>query len=249
MGKKLLVVSVAALSKKIQLKNLDFHFMQSVFPALTCTAQASFRTAGLPSQHGMVANGFFHRNLKKALFWEQSSTLVQGSRIWENFQERGKRVAILFWQQSLGENADILISPAPIHKHHGGMIETCYSKPDGLYEEICRQVGRPFKLRHYWGPLASWKVGQWIVEATLALLSDVELGPDLCLTYLPTLDYDLQRKNPEDNQSCSKALNAVERQLSTLVDGAISKGYDIVVFGDYRVAPVSEAVFPNVHLR
>jgi hypothetical protein len=156
---------------------------------------------------------------------------------------------MLFWQQSLGEDVDVVLSPAPIHKHHGGMIESCYGKPEGLYEKLCTRLGRRFKLRHYWGPLASRKVGQWIVDATLALLGDADLSPDLCFTYLPTLDYDLQRNNPEDPRACSKAFHTLEIQLSTLVDGAMARGYEIVLFGDYRVAPVSEGVFPNRCLR
>ena len=76
---------------------------------------------------------------------------------------------MMFWQQSLGESVDMVLSPAPIHKHHGGMIEDCYSRPAELYPYLCRKAGKPFKLRDYWGPIASWKVGEWIVRAALRL--------------------------------------------------------------------------------
>jgi len=159
MDKKLLIVQVAALGYDLvrshhglSWEGLEVRAADSIFPALTCPVQASFRTASTPAVHGMVANGIFDRHLMKPMFWEQSARLVQGPRIWQNFRQVGKQVAMLFWQQSLGEDVDILLSPAPIHKHHGGMIQDCYAKPDGLYASLCRQIGRPFDLMHYWGP-------------------------------------------------------------------------------------------------
>ena len=129
-SKKLLVIQVAALGYEFLraqnvtgMNGLMFKPMETVFPAVTCPVQASFRTATLPGSHGMVANGIFSRDLMKPLFWEQSSALIKGSRIWELFRKKGGKVALLFWQQSLGEDVDFLISPAPVHKHHGGMIQ------------------------------------------------------------------------------------------------------------------------------
>ena len=247
--RRLLVIQAAALAREPQapqgpetprppagIPGLDWRRADSVLPALTCSVQASFRTASWPGEHGMVANGLFERRLRKVAFWEQSAALVSGRRIWEGYRARGGRVGMLFWQQSLGEQADVILSPAPIHKHHGGMIQDCYSKPDGLYARLCRAVGRPFSLRHYWGPLASYKSGQWIAEATLALLCDAELAPDLCLIYLPTLDYDLQRYGPDSPQAAA-AHAALEGQLAGLVRGATSREYDVLVFGDYRIEP------------
>jgi predicted AlkP superfamily pyrophosphatase or phosphodiesterase len=193
----------------------------------------------------MIANGFFHRALRKPLFWEQSAGLVEGHRIWERFRSRGKRVAMLFWQQSLGEEVDLLLSPAPIHKHHGGMIQGCYSKPPDLYERLCNRIGRPFKLQHYWGPLASWKVGEWIARAVSIVAR--EYSPDLILAYLPTMDYELQRKDPDTTSP--SLLKRLERQLAHLVGMARDQYYDVLVFGDYRIAPVTGPIFPNVALR
>ena len=198
---KLLVVQVAALGYDLlkrrcggtQWLGLTFAPIDGGIPGVTCSAQASFRTASDASVHGMISNGLYSRDLGRAMFWEQSAGLVEGERIWKEFRDRGGKVAMLFWQQSMGESADIIVTPAPIHKHHGGMIQDCYTKPAGLYQKLCDQAGGPFKLRHYWGPLASVKAGDWIADSTLAVCEDRELAPDLCLTYLPTLDYDPQR--------------------------------------------------------
>jgi predicted AlkP superfamily pyrophosphatase or phosphodiesterase len=244
--KKLLIVQVAALSRDLGLTGLTFRPAGSVFPAVTSTVQASFRTASPPAKHGMVSNGLFFRHLRRPMFWEQSASLVQGPRIWEGFRRKGKRVAMLFWQQSLGEDVDIVLSPAPIHKHHGGMVQDCYGKPSYLYQFLCKRIGRPFKLGQYWGPMASWKVGKWVVDATCEILKNPDLRPDLCLTYVPTLDYDLQRKGPQDSASVH---DKVAEQLERLKKIASQNEYELLIFGDYQIAPVTGAVLPNVVLR
>ncbi len=252
---KLLIVQAAALGWELvrksaggELAGLLFAPADSVLPAVTCTAQASFRTARPPADHGMIANGRCFRDLRKVMFWEQSAGLVAGERIWTDLRRRGGRVAMLFWQQSLGEDVDLLLSPAPIHKHHGGMIDECCARPADLYERLCRAVGRRFRLRHYWGPLAGAKAGDWIAAATAALLTDGRDSPDLCLTYLPTLDYDLQRHGP-DHPKASAAMKALAGQLDVLTSAARKAGFDVLVFGDYAIAPAERAVLPNQTLR
>jgi hypothetical protein len=249
--KRLLVIQVAAMGHELlrengalQWQGLEFAGAQSVFPALTCVAQASFRTGMPPMRHGMIANGVFDRRLNRPMFWEQSARLVEGARIWENFRARGGRVGMMFWQQSLGEAVDMVLSPAPIHKHHGGMIQDCYSQPPGLYGRLCERLGGAFKLRQYWGPLASAKVGDWTARATAEVMADRQLAPELLLTYLPSLDYDLQRFGPHAAKS-QAALQKTLAQLDVMVQAARREGYDVLIFGDYAIADVSAAVFPN----
>ncbi len=254
-SEKLLVIDVAALSASMAYKwehppgGLTFHDMEPSFPAVTCTAQATFRTAGPPSEHGMIANGRYFPELKKSLFWEQAASLVGGPRIWGSFRERGGKVGIMFWQQSLGEGADLIVSPKPVHKHSGGMIQDCYTEPHDLYKELVREIGRPFNLMHYWGPLASRKSSEWIVEATCLVMEREEWAPDLLLTYLPHLDYDLQGSGP-DSRKGNKALRALGELLDRLCDKARARNYEILIFGDYAIGPVTVgAVFPNRLLR
>lgn len=254
MNKKLVIIQAAGLgydffrkSQGTSWQGLDFFPIESVFPAVTCTAQASFRTAVPPTAHGMVANGLFHRELRKPLLWEQSCALVSGPRIWESFRARGKKVALLFWQQSLGEAVDILLSPAPVHKHGGGMVQSVYSQPAGLYQSLCSKLGKRFQLHRYWGPLASATSSGWIADATSAILDDPASAPDLCLTYLPALDYDLQRHGP-DHPSAKRALDALLGQIATIRAAAERNNYGIIIFGDYAIAPASQAIFPNVAL-
>ena len=253
---KLLVVQAAALSRSLLAhherliwQELQFHPLQTVFPAVTCPVQASFRTGLPPTGHGVVGNGFMCRDLRRPLFWEQSASLVTGPRWWEPLRQRGRSVGMLFWQQSLGESVDLLLSPAPVHKHHGGMISSCYSQPANLYKSLRDAVGRDFSLLHYWGPMASRQSSDWIARATAALLADAGHAPDLCLTYLPVLDYDLQRFGPESPQA-AQALAGLLQELDWLLTAAKQNGYDILVFGDYAMGTVTQGpVMPNVVLR
>lgn len=247
MRKKLLVIQVAALDAAFEWPGQSLAPMQAAFPAVTCTASATFRTAELPARHGMVANGRYFSELHRPLFWEQSADLVEGERIWAPLREAGGKAGMLFWQQSLGESVDVLLSPAPIHKHHGGMIMDCYSQPPGLYDRLKRSLG-PFKLGRYWGPLASEAVGDWIAVATAEVMADGDLAPDLLMTYLPSLDYQLQRHGP-GHKRCEKAAATTAAQLDTLTAAAERAGYDWLVFGDYAIGGATGVARPNLALR
>lgn len=249
MSKKLLVVQVAALGWDLVKDLPGFRSAEAFFPAVTCTAQAGFRTASPPRAHGMVSNGVRLPDLRKILFWEQSSALVQGERIWSQFRARGRKVGMIFWQQSLGDaELDLVFSPAPIHKHEGGMIQDCYAKPEGLSPLLTRHIGRPFNLMHYWGPVASWKSSGWIADATCEILREPRFAPDLLFSYLPHLDYDLQRHGPGSPQA-RESLDFTLKCIERLKAEAQHRGYDWLFYGDYAIQPVSGAVFPNRRLR
>lgn len=249
--RRLLVVQVAGLGWNLvqshgqgSILGQNWAPMETVFPAVTCTVQATFRTGTTPERHGIVANGWMDRSLRRTFFWEQSAALVGGPRIWSDFRDTGRRVAMLYWQQSLGEAVDRVLSPAPIHKHHGGLVDATYSVPEGLYDTLVERVGRKFNLRNYWGPMASVRSSEWIAAATAELLKDEALSPDLCLTYLPGLDYDLQRFGPGHPRSNS-AMQSIDQQLTQLLETAASTGYDWLVFGDYAIVRAQNPVFIN----
>jgi predicted AlkP superfamily pyrophosphatase or phosphodiesterase len=253
MANKWLIVSVAGLGweylekRKInRLAGLELSPADSIFPAVTCTAQASFRTATYPKEHGMIANGLFDRRLGKAMFWEQSANLVEGPRIWDAARENGAKIGIMFWQQSMGENADCIITPAPIHKHNGGMVMDNYIVPSDAGARIRKKCGK-FPLGRYWGPLASPKVGNAVIKYFETALEEFPL--ETVFLYLPTLDYDFQRYGPDDERSV-RSLDILTLQLERLVSLAEKKGYNILFSGDYAINEVtSEPVYPNITLR
>lgn len=246
--RKLLVVDTAALGWNLVSHLPAFKPAQAIFPAVTCPVQASFRTGQPTGAHGLVANGLFFSDLRKVLFWEQSSTLVEGPRIWEGFRAKGGTVGMMFWQQSLGENVDFLVSPWPVHRHSGGMIQSCHTQPAWLEDRLEERIGRKFSLFNYWGPFANHKSSDWIVDAICAAMEMPDVSPDLLLTYIPHLDYDLQRYGP-DGAKADKSLELVLSYFNRLQAKATECGYDWLFFGDYAIEAATEAVFPNRALR
>ena len=218
--------------------------------SLTCPAQATLRTALPVARHGVVASGWHHHDLARPHFWEQSASLVHGSRIWDAARAAGQTVGMAFFQQSLGESVDLVISPKPIHKHHGGIVMDCYSRPESLYAELTARIGRRFDLYHYWGPLARTRVGRWISDALLQILERPD-APDHLFAYLPSLDYDQQRHGPHSPKTAA-ALRETLAQIEPLIARAEANGRQWLLTGDYSIEPVTlpdGAIHPNRLLR
>ncbi len=248
--KKLLLLSIAAMGEELlrthgisSLAGCHIRGIKPVTPAVTCVAQATLRTGLRPQAHGMTANGLFNRETLTSHFWTQSAKLVKGPRLWDNFRARGGRVGLYFFQQSLGETVDEVVSPAPIHTHGGGMIMATYQMPERVLG-----MDNPLPLYRYWGPLASPKVGRNIVSA---LIQRIRRGdaPELLCAYLPTLDYDLQRYGTHHKKSKTSVLELV-KQVEMLTTVAREAGYACVLLGDYTITDVTGSVaFPNRVLR
>ena len=230
----------------LEIAGLRFGAAPSVFPAVTCVAQASLRTGLSPSDHGIVSNGWWSESLRKPLFWEQSARIVKGARVWGERRAAGGTVGLFFLQQSLGEEADVIVSPAPIHKHGGGMLMSCYTKPTGMAPVLERLCGK-FPLWRYWGPFASHKVGRMCISyfEEMTNVHDV----DEAYLYLPTLDYAAQSDGP-DSSSAKSALKEFRRQLERIADICMRRGCELSVVGDYEISAVTaEPVRPNAVLR
>jgi predicted AlkP superfamily pyrophosphatase or phosphodiesterase len=128
------------------------------------------------------------------------------------------------------------------------MVAAVYSRPEGLYDELVRRIGKPFKLMSYWGPLASIASSRWIAAATAEVMGMKEVAPDLLLTYLPHLDYALQRHGPSSGKA-ARAFADLKTLLTPLVEAARRNGYQVLVFGDYAFADATRPLYPNRLLR
>ncbi len=238
--------SVLERNARDSIAGMRFIPRESVFPALTCVAQASLRTGLSPREHKVLYNGFWIDELQKPMFWEQSSKLVKGARVWDEARSKGKKAGLYFFQQSLGESVDAIVSPAPIHKHSGGMFMSCYLKPTEEAHIVESLLGK-FPLHKYWGPLASAKVGRSCIDWFEASLRIYDV--DEAYLYLPTLDYAAQRNGPgskEDKAAFAELCGQLER-LAGICEGY---GADMSVSGDYDITSVlSDPVTPNVTLR
>lgn len=224
----------------LETAGLKFTAAESVFPALTSVQQATLRTGLGPRDHQVHFNGTWNEELRRPFFWEQSSALVKGKRLW------GKSTGLFFMQQSLGEDVELIASPAPIHKHGGGMITSVYTRPTEMSAVLERLAGK-FPLWRYWGPFADARVGRKCISyfEQMTAVRDV----DEAFLYLPTLDYAFQRSGPDSPQAAA-ALKELRKQLERVSDIAMRRGAELKVVGDYEITPVAAPELkPNVLLR
>jgi len=259
--KKLIVLDVVGLTKshlnQLPLSNISRLFengfissMIPPFPAVTCTVQASITSGYYPSQHGIISNGFFDRKTNQVLFWEQAASLVEKERIWDILKKVNPnfKTAVLFWQNSLYTNSDIVITPKPIHLENQ-MVMWCYSKPQGYYEKIAKNIGE-FDLSTYWGPFASLRSSEWITKATLYTIKHHD--PDLILVYLPHLDYAAQKFGPQSNEFKNSLLeldNLVGIMINELKDQRVFGEIDFMLLSEYGFSKVNKSISLNVALR
>ena len=229
-----------------------------VTPAVTCTMQATLTTGKIPARHGIICNGLYtHDNAalqqfldddsfpefrRQISFWEQSNQLLQTPRFWTG---KPIRTAMLFWQQSMPDAADIVLTPKPEHTPDGKTVASCFSRPHDLYQRLTAKLGA-FPLHQYWGPLASLPSSQWIINAAMDIWRHDPV--DLQLLYVPHLDYNLQRLGP-DHPAVAKDAADVATLLAPLVDMVRKDGGIPVIAGDYAMNAVSKAIFPNRALR
>lgn len=224
--------------------------LETVFPAVTCTVQSSLLSGTYPEVHGIISNGLFDKQNYGVSFWEQSSNLVQADRIWDTLKMNGSsyKTAVLFWQNTMYSNADIVVTPRPLHMDER-MIMWCYSKPPGFYEQIAEKIGK-FDLTSYWGPLTSRKSSEWIEQATEFVLENER--PNFLFTYIPHLDYSFQ-KNGTSYNNLKDDLKFVDDLVGRLIkkvsDMGIKDDTQFIIFSEYGFTDVSSDIPLNTILR
>ncbi|MFY9341923.1 MAG: nucleotide pyrophosphatase/phosphodiesterase family protein [Planctomycetota bacterium] len=217
--------------------------LDTVFPAVTCTVQASFLTGLPPSGHGAVGNGWYFRDLAQVMLWRQSNQLVRGEKLYETARARhGTRTAKMFWWWNMYAPAvDWSVTPRPEYHADGLKKPGLYSEPADLQAHLQQELG-PFPLFDFWGPRAGIKSTAWIVSSALAVIARHD--PDLMLVYLPHLDYDHQRFGPDDPRSV-QAVRDLDTQCLRLIEVAREKKAHVVVLSEYGIEPVTTPVFLN----
>jgi predicted AlkP superfamily pyrophosphatase or phosphodiesterase len=217
--------------------------LDTVFPAVTCTVQASFLTGLQPSGHGAVGNGWYFRDLAQVMLWRQQNQLVHGEKLYETAAQRfGTRTAKLFWWWNMyARNVAWSVTPRPEYHANGLKKPGLYSEPSALHAELQQELG-PFPLFDFWGPKAGIKSTEWIVSSALATVRRHD--PDLLLVYLPHLDYDHQRFGPDDPRSV-QAVGDLDAQCLRLVEIAREKKAHLVVLSEYGIENATTAVFVN----
>jgi predicted AlkP superfamily pyrophosphatase or phosphodiesterase len=221
--------------------------LDPVLPAVTCSVQSTFLTGLTPSDHGIVGNGWYFRDLGEVFLWRQHNKLVQGEKIWETARRAkpGFRAANLCWWYAMGATTDLTVTPRPIYHADGRKSPDCYTFPPQLHDNLVGPLG-DFPLFQYWGPTANIKSTAWIADAAKIVLDNEQL--DLLLVYLPHLDYDHQRFGPAGPEAL-RAARELDEVAGALVDHARARGDQVVVLSEYGITEARRPVEINRALR
>ncbi len=221
------------------------------FPAVTCTAQSNYLTGTTPTEHGIVGNGWYNRELAEVQFWKQSNHLVGGKKIWDVMRERDPKFtcAKLFWWYNMYSTADYSITPRPMYPADGRKCFDIYSWPYSIREEIKRDLGE-FPFPTFWGPAAGVDtpqgradaVSKWIAES--AKWIENKYSPTLSLVYLPHLDYNLQRFGPNDPR-IAKDLNQIDAIVGDLISFFEKRGVQVLLLSEYGIVEVDTPIHLN----
>ncbi|MCW5555497.1 MAG: alkaline phosphatase family protein [Verrucomicrobiae bacterium] len=245
--------------------------VRPVLPAVTCSAQSTYLTGQLPSQHGIVGNGWYNRELAEVQFWKQSNHLVRGPKIWEHLRERDPNFtcAKLFWWFNMYSGADWSITPRPMYPADGRKVFDIYTWPPSIRPAIKRDLGE-FPFPTFWGPAAGVHTPQgppdaasrWIAES--AKWIEQRFHPTLNLIYLPHLDYNLQRygvkaRNPKSeirdsasnsfadelNPAIAPDLRTIDAIVGDLLDFFQAHSVQVVLVSEYGITNVDTPVHLN----
>ena len=217
--------------------------IRPAFPALTCSAQASYLTGKTPSEHGIVGNGWYDRTLNEHHFWKQSNQLVEGEKLWESIRHKKEdfRCANLFWWYNMYSSVDYSVTPRPLYGSDGKKVFDIHSQPLDLRHALKADLG-DFPFPAFWGPTAGIASSQWIADS--ARWVEEKHQPDLSLVYLPHLDYDLQRFGPNDPR-IKPALRAIDQVAGDLIDFFEARKVRVVVLSEYGITEVNRTIYPN----
>ncbi len=221
--------------------------LREVLPAVTCTAQASMLTGKLPSDHGIVGNGWLFRDTMEVRFWQQSNRLVQAEEFYVTLRKRQPsfRCAKLFWWFNQGADVAISVTPKPHYGADGNKAFDILSTPFELAGRLKKTLG-PFPFATFWGPMAGLACTQWIAQCAATVVKEEK--PDVTLVYLPHLDYDTQRLGP-DHCAWPKLVGELDAACAPLLDAAKTVGARVWVTNEYTHLQVDQPIFVNRALR
>jgi predicted AlkP superfamily pyrophosphatase or phosphodiesterase len=221
--------------------------LQEVLPAVTCSAQASMLTGKLPTDHGIVGNGWLFRDTMEVRFWQQSNRLIQTEPVYATLQRHGIRTAKLFWWFNQGAAVDLAVTPKPHYGADGSKAFDVQSYPEEWSAKLVAKLG-PFPFPSFWGPMAGLPCTEWIARCAAEVLLDSSGPPQLTLVYLPHLDYEPQRLGP-NKCDWPKLVGELDAACAPVLDAAQKIGAVVWMVNEYTHVRVDQPIYLNRVLR
>jgi predicted AlkP superfamily pyrophosphatase or phosphodiesterase len=221
------------------------------FPGVTCPVQANMTTGLPPSEHGVIANGFYWREKHQVEMWTSPNDCIERPQLWDILHQQapGTTSAVWFPLHSKHCGADYVCTPAPVHNPDGSESLWCYTRPENLYGDFLKELGH-FPLQHFWGPMANIKSTAWIVSS--AIRAAERFKPNLFYAYLPHLDYAAQKFGPDSPQAMASLIE-LDNEIGRMVDGFAAAYGNVkplwLIASEYVITPVDHVLYPNRILR
>ncbi|KAM3092736.1 alkaline phosphatase family protein [Phormidesmis sp. 146-35] len=215
-----------------------------ILPAVTCSVQATYLTGKHPSEHGIVANGWYFRDECEVKFWRQSNQLVQAPKVWDMARELDPTFtcANLFWWYNMYSSVDYAVTPRPMYPADGRKLPDIHTHPAALRPKLQTELGQ-FPLFKFWGPATTIDSSQWIANS--AKWIETNFSPTLSLVYLPHLDYCAQKMGSSPAQD----LQEIDAVVGDLIEFYEARDIQPIVLSEYGITPVSQPVHLNRVLR
>ena len=256
--KKLAVLNLVGLSQRILneesapflnkwVKGKSVRSIEPVLPAVTCSVQSTYLTGKWPSEHGIVANGWYFRDISEVNLWRQSNKLVEGDKVWDmaRKQDPSFTVANMFWWYNMYSSADYGVTPRPQYLADGRKLPDCYSQSASLRDRLQSELGT-FPLFDFWGPKTTIKSSKWIADASVIVAK--EQDPTLLLVYLPHMDY-VQQKFGQLDDLTIKDLQELDALCADFIPKLEALGREVMVLSEYGITNVDTPVHINRILR
>src|SRR5687768_3414558 len=206
----------------------------------------------MPSEHGIVGNGWYFRDECEIKFWRQSNKLVQRPKVWDVARQRDASgiftCANICWWYAMYSTADYTVTPRPMYPADGRKLPDCWTHPPELRNRLQEKLGQ-FPLFQFWGPATSIRATQWIADAAMHVYE--RHSPTLTLIYLPHLDYRLQKYGPDPRHPRNAAdLRELDAVVGQLLDYFAAEDQPrIMIISEYGIVPVARPVHLNRVLR
>lgn len=251
--KKTVVLNVVALSSRVVGEHTPFlknwiekrekSIIEPVLPAVTCSAQSTYLTGKMPTETGIVGNGWYFRDECEIKFWRQSNHLVQSDKIWDQLRKEDSSftVANMFWWYNMYSSVDFAVTPRPLYLQDGRKLPDCHAQPMELRDRLQKELGT-FPLFSFWGPNANIESTRWIADAAKKV--DEWYNPTLNLVYLPHLDYGLQ-KFGIDFEKIGTLLQEIDNVCKDLITYFEEQGTEVVLLSEYGITSVNSPVHLN----
>lgn len=221
--------------------------IKPVLPAVTCSAQTTYLTGKLPTDHGIVGNGWYFKDECEIKFWKQSNKLIQADKIWDFAKKTDPNFtcANICWWYNMYSSVDFSVTPRPMYPADGRKIPDCYTYPMELRDLLQKKLGQ-FPLFEFWGPRTTIRSTKWIAEASKIV--DELHNPTLSFIYLPHLDYGLQ-KHGLDFSKIGKDLEEIDWVCEGLIRFYEKKRAKVILISEYGITDVDNPIHINRILR